>query len=205
NGEYMLLVQTTAAPTDQDAVRRAIAAAIDPAQIVRSGFGTLVPADSFLPPVFAWHVAVPNTGRPARVAALLSAAGWRRSGSWWFRNGERLGVTITLAPEGGTTSQLIEQEQLRRAGIDASLKPVSVAQFNAVDGPLRSGHFTLAMSQWIGAADPEQSVIFACGQRGPDGNNAPNYCSPQFDALFSDQATTADPQRRRRDFVAIQA
>ena len=43
------------APTNDPHVRRAIAAAIDPAQIVRGGFGVLTAADSFLPPVFSWH------------------------------------------------------------------------------------------------------------------------------------------------------
>ena len=100
--------------------------------------------------------------------------------------------------------QVIEQEQLRRAGIDAELKPYPAALFNAPGGPLRSGAFTLAAAQWIGAADPEQSVIFACSQRGPNGNNSMNYCNPRFDALFEDQAVTADPRRRRRDFIEMQ-
>ena len=47
-------------------------------------------------------------------------------------------------------------------------------------------------------------MIFACSQRGEDGNNAMNYCSPRFDLLFSDQSVTADANRRRADFAAMQ-
>jgi ABC-type oligopeptide transport system substrate-binding subunit len=31
-----------------------------------------------------------------------------------------------------------------------------------------------------------------------------NYCNRRFDALFEDQAVTADPRRRRQDFVDMQ-
>jgi peptide/nickel transport system substrate-binding protein len=190
NGVYLLLVQTARPPLDDVRVRRAIAAAIDPGAIARASFGTLRPADSFLPPVFAWH---------DRAAAV-----WRTSRQGLSGGGKPLGVTIALAPERGTWMQVIEQEQLRRAGIDAALKPYSLTLFNAPNGPLRSGTFSLAATWWIGGADPEQSVIVACSQRGPNGNNSMSYCSRRFDALFEDQAVTSDSQRRARDFVEMQ-
>ena len=31
-----------------------------------------------------------------------------------------------------------------------------------------------------------------------------NYCNPRFEALFEDQASTSDLQRRRRDFIEMQ-
>ncbi len=206
NGADMLALQTTAAPTGDRHVRRAIAAAIDRSEIVRGSFAALAPADSFLPAVFAWHDASAQSERAdlERAGRELRAAGWQRVGGWWSKGGRRLTVTIYAEPERGTWMQLIEQEQLRRAGIDATLKLLPASQFNAAGGPLRSGRFTLAATQWIGGADPEQSVIFACSQRGGNGNNSSNYCSPQFDALFEDQAVTPDPLRRRRDFVAMQ-
>ena len=109
-----------------------------------------------------------------------------------------------MQPERGTWLAVMLQEQLRRHDIDADIKAYPAAVFNAPAGPLRSGRFTLALAQWIGGADPEQSVIFACSQRGEDGNNAMNYCSPRFDLLFSDQSVTADANRRRADFAAMQ-
>ncbi len=206
NGIYSLMLQTTAGPTADTHVRRAIAAAIDGSEIVRGRFGALAAADSFLPPVFAWHDPAPQTtsGDSATVARELQAGGWQRDRGRWTKDGRPLALTIALAPERGTWMQVIEQEQLRRAGMDATIKPYAAALFNAPGGPLRSGSFTLAAAQWIGAADPEESVIFACSQRGPDGNNSMNYCNPRFDALFEDQATTGDPLRRRHDFLEMQ-
>ncbi|HEY6487263.1 MAG TPA: peptide ABC transporter substrate-binding protein [Candidatus Cybelea sp.] len=204
NGVYFLMAQTTAPPTRDVHVRRAIAEAIDGGEIVRAAFGVLRPADSFLPPVFVWHDGGAIGNGPAAAARELTAGGWRRSAGHWSKGGVRLSVAIALAPERGTWMQVIEQEQLQRAGIDAVLKPYPAALFNAPGGPLRTGAFTLAAAQWIGAADPEQSVIFACSQRGGNGNNSMNYCNPRFDALFEDQATTGDPRRRRADLVAMQ-
>ena len=192
NGVYLLMMQTSAPPTTDARVRRAIAAAIDAKQIARAGYGVLRAGDSFLPPVFPWHDPGSTTSDPATVTRELSAAGWQKRGGRWMKGGEPLSVTLTLAPERGTWMQLIEQEQLRRVGIDAQLKPYSTALFNAPNGPLRMGAFTLAATWWIGAADPEESVIFACSQRGENGNNSMNYCSRRFDSLFEEQAVTAD-------------
>ena len=206
NGAYMLLMQTAKPPLTDVRVRRAIAAAIERRAIVRGSFGTLRAADSFLPPVFVWHNSDPNAAlaNPEAVARELSAAGWQKIRGRWRKDGKPLTVTIALAPERGTWMQVIEQEQLRHAGIEAELKPYSLALFNAPNGPLRSRGFSLAATWWIGAADPEQSVIFACSQRGPNGNNSMNYCNPRFEALFEDQAVTRDPTHRRRDFIEMQ-
>ncbi len=206
NGAYFLMFQTTAPPTDDVHVRRAIAAALDRPAIVRGAFGALTPADSFLPPVFPWHDAASRAAvaDPATVVRELQTDGWKKNGDRWMKNGNPLAVTIATPPERGIWMLLVEQEQLRRAGIEASIKPYAAALFNAPGGPLRSGKFTLAAAQWIGAADPEQSVIFACSQRGPNGNNSMLYCNPRFDALFGDQAVTADSLRRRADFIEMQ-
>jgi peptide/nickel transport system substrate-binding protein len=206
NGEYMLIVRTTSPPTDDARVRRALNLALDRGEIVRGRFGTLAPADSYLPPVFAWHDSAPSAAaaNTAGASRELEAGGWRRVSGWWTKDGRRLNVTIDIASEGGTLIQTIVQEQLRRFGIDAELKAFPASQFNAVDGPMRSGRFSLAASQWIGGADPEQSVIFACSQRGSGGNNASNYCSSRFEALFEDQATTLNLRRRRIDTVEMQ-
>ena len=206
NGLYMLGLQVTNPPTDDAAVRRAIAAAIDRNEIVRGRNGALTPADSFLPPVFAWHDPAPAAiaSRPALVENVLSADGWTRRGGWWMKGGRKLEITIAFEAERGSWMEVVEQAELERAGIGASLKPFPASQSNAPTGPLRSGHYTAAAVQWIGAADPEQSVIFACSQRGTDGHNSSNYCNAQFDALFDDQAVTSNDARRRSDYIAMQ-
>lgn len=204
NGLEMLLLQSAAPPTGDLHVRRAIAAAIDRGELTRPLLGTVTPADSFLPPVLAWHDPDPHgaVADSSAAARELSDDGWRKSGEFWTKAGKRLSITIVFPAV--MPPPVLEQEQLRRAGIEASIKPYTAVLFNAPGGPLRSGNFTIAETEWIGGADPEQSVIFACSQRGSDGNNSMNYCSSTFDARFEDQATTSDPSRRRRDFIEMQ-
>jgi peptide/nickel transport system substrate-binding protein len=196
NGEYMLLLQTTLPPTSDLHFRRAVAAAIDSSDIVRSRFGTLAAADSFLPPEFAWHDPDPAATHadPARARRELALSGWKKGDA----------VTLIFQPNRGSWMETLVQNQLHRAGIEAELKTFQPAIFNGPGGPLRSGRFELASTQWIGAADPEQSVILACSQRGPNGNNSSNYCDPRFEALFEDQSVTASAARRRDDFIEMQ-
>jgi peptide/nickel transport system substrate-binding protein len=196
NGEYMLLLQTTLPPTDDAHFRRAIAAAVDSNAIVRTRFGTLDAADSFLPPVFPWHDPAPAARHadPALAARELAASGWKKGDT----------VTLAFQPNRGTWMETLIQNQLHRAGIEVELKAFQPALFNGPGGPLRSGRFALALTQWIGAADPEESVITACSQRGPNGNNTSNYCNPVFEALFEDQASTASASQRRADFIGMQ-
>lgn len=184
NGAFFVMMQTAAPPTDDRAARRAIAVAIDQRAIAAVTFGRLPPAYSFLPPTFPWH----------RDQVRPSARRYPSS----------LHVTIAMQPDRETWLPVMLQEQLRHHGIQADIKPYPAAMFNAPQGPLRSGRYTLALAQWIGGGDPEQSVFFACSQRGQDGNNAMAYCNPGFDALFADQSVTPSGARRRADFVAMQ-
>jgi peptide/nickel transport system substrate-binding protein len=196
NGEYMLILQTTASPTSDLHFRRAIAAAVDSTEIVRTRFGTMTAADSFLPPVFAWHDPLPGAMHTDRATAAreLAASGWKKGDT----------VTLAFQPNRGSWLETLVQNQLHRAGIEVELKPFQPAIFNGPGGPLRSGRFALASTQWIGAADPEPSVILACSQRGSNGNNSSNYCDPRFEALFEDQASTPSASRRRNDFIEMQ-
>lgn len=205
NGVSFLMLQTTASPTDDVHVRRAVAFALDRRPIVRAAFGALAPADSFLPPVFSWHAAAAATpADPAGVVRELESGGWRQERGRWMKQGRPLALTIVFPSERGAWMEVLVQEQLRRAGIETTLKPFAAALFNAPGGPLRSGNFTIAAAEFIGGGDPEQSVIFGCSQRGPNGNNPMNYCSPGFDRLFDDQGVTPDIARRRGDFIGMQ-
>ena len=131
----------------------------------------------------------------AAVKRVLAEAGYK---------GEKIVVmTPTDVRELGDLTRT-GAEQLRRAGIDAELKTFPASEFNAPGGPLRSGRFNVAADQWIGAADPEESVVFACSQRGGNGNNQANYCNPRFDALFEHQSVTGNLGRRKHDFIEMQ-
>ncbi|MGB6602067.1 MAG: peptide ABC transporter substrate-binding protein [Candidatus Cybelea sp.] len=206
NGMDYLSMQTTEPPTDDVRVRRAIADAFDVPLIERTFHNLLPRGAAFLPPVLEWHdEALSEIAQNQRAAeSELDAAGWRESGGTRVKNGRPLEVLIVAQAglQGGTPT--IVQQELNVIGIRAIIKTFPASSFNGPSGPLRTGHFNIAAQGWIGGADPEQSVTFACSQIGPNGNNIMHFCNRQFDAAFDDQAVTPDDRRRAADFLTMQ-
>jgi peptide/nickel transport system substrate-binding protein len=206
NGMDYLTLQTAAAPTNDVRVRRAIADALDLGEIEKAFHRLNTPGGAFLPPVLPWHDAslAPIARNVTGAASALDAAGWQLHGADRSKNGEPLNLLIVsqagLSPESTT----IVQRELAAVGIHATIKTFPAQAFNGPNGPLRSGRFNIASQGWIGGADPEQSVTFACSQIGPDGNNISRFCDPRFEAAFKDQAVTPDQRRRAANFQTMQ-
>ncbi|MBV8498547.1 MAG: peptide ABC transporter substrate-binding protein [Candidatus Eremiobacteraeota bacterium] len=207
NGLDYLALQIAAAPTDDAAVRRAIALALDVPVIERAFHGLYRSAAAFLPPVFRWSDAAlrPIAHDDRAAAAALDRAGWRLRKGVRIKNGVPLDVLLVREELGnGSGLAAIIQRQLAVDGIRLTIKSFPPSTFNALQGPIRAGRFNMAVQGWIGGADPEQSVVFACGQIGPDGNNVQRFCDPRFEVAFRDQAVTPDEGRRKRDFITMQ-
>ncbi len=195
NGTEWLSLQTTHPPLSQLRFRRALAYALDMGPI-RKTFESVYPqAGSFLPSVMRrWHVAgvSPHPHDLARARALL--------------RGKTLDATLVTTAEYPLWSRIaaVVQQELAAAGIRASIKKYPTTLFNAPDGPIRNGRFTIAIDGWLGGADPEQSIVFTCSQATVDGDNISRYCDPRFDALFADQAITSSSSGRVADFARMQ-
>jgi len=206
NGVDYIALQSSTAPTDDLHVRRAIAYALDVSLIERARHRLLARAASFLPPTFAWHdsrLALIDRNE-AEAAAELDRAGWHLTHGVREKEGVPLELQLVRGIGASVKSSLIVQRQLAAAGISATIKAFPPAAFDGPDGPLRTGRFNLAFVMWIGGADPEQSVFFACSQIGPNGNNTQRFCDPAFDAKFRDQADTSSELRRHKDFLIMQ-
>ncbi len=207
NGFDYLALQTAAAPTDDLAVRRAMALALDVPVLERTYHGLYKPAASFLPPVFPWSDAAlrPIEQNEAAAAAELDRAGWRLQQGVRVKNGAPLDVLLVRQELGnGSGLAAIIQRELAAVGMRVTIKTFPPSTFNALQGPLRTGRFNMAAQGWIGGADPEQSVVFSCDQVGLNGNNMQRFCDARFEAAFRDQAVTPDERRRERDFIAMQ-
>jgi peptide/nickel transport system substrate-binding protein len=207
NGITYLALQTAAAPTDDAAVRRAMALALNVPVLELPFHGMYARAGAFLPPVFPWSDAAlrPISENDAAAAAALDRAGWRMQQGVRVKNGAPLDVLLAREELGGGGDiSPIVQRQLAAAGIRVTIKAFPPSTFNALDGPVRSGRFNMAVVGWVGGADPEQSATFACSQIGPNGDNVQRFCDPRFEAAFRDQAVTPSDRQRERDFVALQ-
>ncbi|MGB8907346.1 MAG: peptide ABC transporter substrate-binding protein [Candidatus Cybelea sp.] len=206
NGFASLGLQTTVPPTDDVHVRRAIAAALDVPLIERANHNLFARGAAFLPPVLTWHDATltPSVHNAGAAASELDAAGWRLKGKDRMRSGAPLEVLIVAQAGSGIGLDAIVQQELAAVGIRATVKTFPASSYNGPNGPLRTGRFNIATGAWIGGADPEQSVTFACSQIGPNGNNIARFCDRRFEAAFADQAVTPDIRRRRDDFRTMQ-
>jgi peptide/nickel transport system substrate-binding protein len=206
NGMDYLSLQTSAAPTNDVRVRRAIVNAIDVKMIGRALHIFSPPAAAFLPPVLSWHDTSlePAVRDVSKADLLLKSAGWEWSGSQRKKDGVPLNVLIVAQIGSSGVFSALVQQQLQAAGIGSTVKSFPASIFNAPNGPLRTGRFNVAEQGWIGGADPEQSVDFACSQVGANGTNIFRFCDPRFDAAYRDQASTADEVNRASDFRAMQ-
>ena len=194
NATVWLTLQMHDAPTSSLSVRRAVAEALNLAQIRESLHDVYPVAGSFLPPVLTrWYDPGVRPYPYDLAAARALLAGKRVRGSLVVQAGSIDVRTATIV-----------QHDLAQAGIDVYVKPVAVALYNAPSGPVRNARFMLTIDGWLGGADPEQSIVFLCSQATVDGDNNGRFCNPRFEQLFADQQTTSSERRRRADFKAMQ-
>ena len=194
-------------------VRRAIAAAIDKASIVKkyiAGAGTVATADL---PSFMWasdpHVHA-IAYDPVRARALLRAAGWTPGPDGIVtRGGRRLALEFAYA-QNNITSRLIVvgiQAYLRAVGIDVSVKGYSTQQMFAgygAGGIYQSGNFDLAWYTMTLGTDPDSSGRFTCGAIPPHGQNYSRYCSAEMDAAQNAGLGTLDEAKRKVAYARSQ-
>ncbi len=204
----------TARPPFADVrVRRAVAAALDRAALVRKNtFGTGILAYADIPPRF-WTATPPrdpNRYDPAAAGRLLDAAGWARGADGMRANGGRR-LQVELAEYGGSPTLRNEDVQvqaaLRAVGIDATIKTYALATYYAPadeGGILKGGKFDLAAFSWLSGIDLDDSALFACGQRAPSGNNDARYCSPAMEAAQRAALSTYDDAARRAAYARIE-
>ena len=194
NATEWLTLQTSRGPAKDLSLRRAIAQALDIAGLEKAYQSAYPRAGAFLPPVLPWH-----DGNINAYAHDLPAA---RA----LLGGKSIDALLVLASGNAAWLRMatVIQQQLAPAGIRVTIKTLTTTLFNAPDGPVRNGRFTIAINGWLGGADPEESIVFSCSQSGVNGNNISRYCDRRFEALFADQQTTRSASRRMADFVAMQ-
>jgi peptide/nickel transport system substrate-binding protein len=194
-----LLLLNTRDPALRDArVRRAIAAALDRSLIIRAvvhGLGTPVDADQ---PTFSW--AYHPAQNPIRYDPQAAA-----------RRLARRHLTLQIAGTTGVTAWPILapvlQEELRRAGIDVSLKTYPPSLYfatAAAGGILRSGHYQIAYDAHLLGADPDDEQYYGCAELAPNGANYVYWCDPHANAAILDAQRSYDRARRARDYAVVQ-
>jgi ABC-type transport system substrate-binding protein len=111
-------------------VRRAVSSAINRKRVIDvalNGFG--VAADGAIPPSHPYHGAAVT---PDDAAALLDSTGWKKTGEWRTRNGERLRFTLRTVGNGDNAIEQLVQADLRALGIDVEISQMELGAFLAM-------------------------------------------------------------------------
>ncbi len=182
-------------------VRRAIDMAIDRKTILRNLFhGLYEPAHDTVAPTAVGYVRRPaKTQDLAAANALLHAHGWMRGASGVrSKNGVPLAFTYDFisGSELWQNVGVLLQQNLRKIGVELSLKAIPYNQFFDFNGPIDRYQYDLA---GYGSAlnwDPDTHVYYGCDQWYPKGQNYYRFCNAEYDRLEALGLTSDDPKVR---------
>jgi peptide/nickel transport system substrate-binding protein len=190
-----LEINTTVAPWDDPAMRRAVNLIIDRTQIVNvayegtteasrtmfAQFGSMEP--------FIQAVEEAGYGLDARAdveagQALIEEAGWTRDGDYYAKDGETLSVEIHVNSASTEYTRTIDVivEQLQRAGIDARSVPVENGVFWGEVLPFGSYEMSYSWLSCGSVNEPWASMgryttddVVPVGERSPGFNNTARW------------------------------
>jgi peptide/nickel transport system substrate-binding protein len=176
-------------------VRKAVAYAINPAELIKSSAANQVfPLQSFLVPQqkpffkASWASVKRN---PARVAKFLTAAGYTKNAKGkWAKGGKELVVTFTTIAGNVTRENNFKlmKKQLEAVGI--GFKANFDDNFFDANGSLNTGKFQVGEFAWSGSADPSSTQLFRSDviptAKSPAGQNVYRYKNKALDKLLND-------------------
>lgn len=198
-------------------VRRALELAA-PRQVINETLlygGTYVPATYWEGSPYNNPDIEPVTQDLDAAAALLDEAGWVDTNDDAIRDKDGVDLVLRyLTPprQVRMDTQVVVQQVFRDLGIGLVLSNPSYDVFwntYGAGGPIATGQYDIGQwSQTSNFPDPDTSV-FLCdeipNEENPEGANDSGYCDEEVDALFYEQATTMDAQRRIEIFHDIGA
>jgi peptide/nickel transport system substrate-binding protein len=214
NGYYGLLFNTQSPFMHDPSVRRAVASAIDKANLVKTtmfGQETVATADI---PNWSWAYDPAVHSQPydlKQARALLARAGYTPGrGGIMEKDGQPLSILLAAENSNATYRQLALQIQsaLNQVGIQAQIKVFPGAQFYAPAGEggiLQSGKYDVAVFGWYAGIDPDDSAQFSCRSVAPAGYNYARYCNPEMDAAQTMALMHYDQATRKRAYAKTQA
>ena len=183
-------------------VRKAIAAGIDRAVLIKAQGGYPEAIKSPVVPVFEFYD--PNTPEvaydPAAAAKMLDDAGYVVGGDGIRAKGdEKLSYTF-MVQAGRADDELAQQviiAQLKAIGIEATADNKTGVAYREAR---YKGGYDLIYGRWITSADPVYSVFWGTG----GANNGQSYSNPTLDAAFTKFETTLDPAVRKEAAAEFQ-
>jgi peptide/nickel transport system substrate-binding protein len=180
-------------PLGNEALRRAIAAAVQPSTVTQAAGVAGLPGEGpFVPGSWAYS---PRQPAEADAPALFDEAGWPR-GEGGLRRRDGQALALELVTNADPLRAALAAEMARRlqvAGLEVTVTTLPAGQL--VAERLRPGEFDLF--GWDAGDDPDPYGGWHSSQMAPDGANVGGYGDPRADAVLALARLTLDiPERR---------
>jgi len=192
-------------------VRQAMAMAIDHQTLIqaaRHGQATPLCTDHSVALVPGYQPNAPCPKFNVQAAnTLLQQYGWVKGPDGVrAKGGVRLEFQYSTSTGNGwrEADELILQQDFKVIGVKIDIQnyPVSTLVSSILPAG-QPGTYDIVEFENSWAYDADDSLLFACNQRPPNGFNIAFYCNPQLDRLFLQEQQTADPAQRQQIFDAI--
>jgi len=187
-------------------LREAFAHAIDRDKIAHVVWlDTAKPGASIIPPSTGkWHNpnVKPETFDLALANKMLDDLGYKRGpGGTRVADGHKMSYVVIIPTDltGVDRTFQIIQADFRKIGVNLTQKALdSSAAFDAITAPgTKYLNFDLAMWDWVPLIDPDFMLsVVTCDQYG--GWSDSGYCDKAYDAMYAQQGTTLDQEKRRQ-------
>lgn len=200
---YTYLGYNHESPLFKDArVRRAIAHAVDKKAIIAGallgqGEATIGP---YVPGTWAYNTEIEDY--PTDIAAaekLLAEAGWKKDANGLLRNEKGLPFAFSIMTNQGNEQRIktaiIIQSQLRRLGMEVSVRTVEWATFFSQF--VNKGYFDAVILGWTTPLDPDLYDVWHSSRKRPDGLNFMLYGDAELDGLIERGRRTFDRKERK--------
>lgn len=208
----VFLNQNSAPIFTERAVRQALERAVDKERIVRDVFsGFAVPLDAPIPPGTFGALEDPFAGvfSMQEARAILEKAGWKLGEGGIYEKTERGKGTRRLAFSLSTSnvSDLVEtarsvQSLWKELGADVELKVFELGDLDQQIIRLRE-YEALLFGEVVGL-DPDPFAFWHSSQRNDPGLNIALYTNIAADRLIESAREIADPEERRKKYIAFQ-
>jgi peptide/nickel transport system substrate-binding protein len=189
---FGIMLNVKQAPLNDAHVRRAIAYAINPQEIVSSVLlNTGVVAHGPIPPAsWAYSASIaPFSHDVDKAKAELAQASGGSSPTFTM-------LIVGGDPTGAQEAQFIQSE-LAPAGITVNIKPETFPTLLTDTDPTNP-HFQAAVLGWSGRPDPDGNMFSWFHTSG--GNNSMQYSNAQVDAALDDARVQSDQGKRAADY-----
>jgi peptide/nickel transport system substrate-binding protein len=218
-----LWINTKLPPLDNKAVRQAMAYGIDRGRVSQMGeYGYEPPGNQtgVLTPTFQDWVDKAQAAKydykfdPAKAAALLEAAGFKKDGTGIYKSPSGKRLSFKVINIGGYTDWVVAldvvKENLKEAGIEINVQNLSSAEY--FDSLFR-GKFELAYGSLASPPGPtpyyELRNMVHSGSTAAAGalasGNYGRYENPQVDALLDKYDATIDPLQQHELIAQVEA